>query len=226
MLFDTAILADLLSRYWDWAKYAGDQLDSPLLDGSAYSLSGNGKAIAHGNYTYLVPKTTYSMTIPPAAGGGCIQGGPFANMTVNLGPLNNSGSLPGYIGDGRGLDYNPRCLTRDINSYWSSTYLTYQHISNAIGNSSTFSAFNHTLGYPGLHSVGHFVIGGMNDDLFMSVADPAFYFHHAQLDRTWTIWQQQDVAKRQYELTGTTTWFNGKPWHPIPSFSANSSLAP
>ncbi|MCJ1471242.1 hypothetical protein MMC07_009890, partial [Pseudocyphellaria aurata] len=197
--------------YWDWAKYADDQASSPLFDGSAYSLSGNGKSIPHEDFTYTIPQTAYEATIPASNGGGCVQGGPFANMTVNLGPVNSSGSLPGYIGDGRGFDYNPRCLRRDLNSYWSSTYLDYQHVSSAIGNSSTFSEFNETLGYPGLHTLGHFVIGGMNDDLFISAADPAFYFHHAQLDRVWTIWQQQDVAKRQYQLTGTTTWFNIPP---------------
>ncbi|MCJ1262334.1 hypothetical protein MMC22_002204 [Lobaria immixta] len=197
--------------YWDWPKYADDPIGSPLFDGSAYSLSGDGEAIPHGDLVFATPKTNFSRTLPPAGGGGCVQGGPFANMTVNLGPLNFNGSLPGYVGSGSGFDYNPRCLTRDINSNMSSQYLNYQAISNAIGNSSTYSDFNKTLYYPGLHAVGHFVIGGLMDDSFTSPGDPAFYFHHAQVDRVWTIWQQQDAAKRQYELTGTTTWFNIPP---------------
>lgn len=208
MLFDPVALVDRLSRYWDWAKYADNQAGSPLFDGSAYSLSGNGEAIPQETFTISIPRTSLKTTVLAASGGGCVQGGPFANMTVNLGPVNSSGSLPGFIRDGRGFDYNPRCLTRDINSYWSIAYLNYQFISSAIGNSSTFNDFNKTLGFPGLHSLGHFIIGGLNDDLFTPSGDPDFCFHHAQLDRAWTIWQQQDVAKRQYELAGTTTWFN------------------
>lgn len=218
MFFDTAAVADHLFRYWDWPKYADDPIGSPLFDGSAYSLSGDGEAIPHDGPFFSVPNTAFSRTLPAAGGGGCVQGGPFANMTVNLGPLNFNGSLPGYIGSGSGFDYNPRCLTRDINSNMSSQYLNYQVISNAIGNSSTYSDFNKTLYYPGLHAIGHFVIGGLMDDSFTSPGDPAFYFHHAQVDRVWTIWQQQNAAKRQYELTGTTTWFNSKQWRPLFSF--------
>ena len=48
----------------------------------------------------------------------------------------------------------------------------------------------------------------MNNDLFNSPADPAFYFHHAQVDRVWTLWQGRDLERRGEELMGTTTWFN------------------
>lgn len=50
----------------------------------------------------------------------------------------------------------------------------------------------------------------MNNDLFISPGDPAFYFHHAQVDRVWTLWQGRDLARRENELMGTTTWFNSK----------------
>lgn len=50
----------------------------------------------------------------------------------------------------------------------------------------------------------------MNNDLFISPGDPAFYFHHAQVDRVWTLWQGRDLARREKELMGTTTWFDGK----------------
>lgn len=50
----------------------------------------------------------------------------------------------------------------------------------------------------------------MNNDLFSSPADPAFYFHHAQVDRVWTLWQGMDLERREEELMGTTTWFNSK----------------
>lgn len=50
----------------------------------------------------------------------------------------------------------------------------------------------------------------MNNDLFISPGDPAFYFHHAQIDRVWMLWQGRDLARREKELMGTTTWFDSK----------------
>ena len=40
-------------------------------------------------------------------------------------------------------------------------------------------------------------------DLFTSPNDPAFFFHHSNVDRMWTIWQQRNAAKRQFALNGT-----------------------
>jgi tyrosinase len=48
---------------------------------------------------------------PPGLGGGCIQGGPFENITVTLGPV---GTPPPPANDSSGLGYNPHCITRDF----------------------------------------------------------------------------------------------------------------
>ena len=32
--------------------------------------------------------------------------------------------------------------------------------------------------------------------------DPLFFLHHAQIDRLWWLWQQQDVQKRSHEFSG------------------------
>lgn len=42
------------------------------------------------------------------------------------------------------------------------------------------------------------MIGGdPGSDPFISPGDPAFYLHHAQVDRVYWIWQQMDLANRQ-----------------------------
>lgn len=41
--------------------------------------------------------------------------------------------------------------------------------------------------------------------------DPAFYLHHGQIDRLWTLWQALDPVKRQYALSGTNTLLNSPP---------------
>jgi tyrosinase len=45
-------------------------------------------------------------------------------------------------------------------------------------------------------------------DLFASPGDPYFFLHHAQIDRTWWIWQNQDLKTRQNAMVGATTLFN------------------
>jgi tyrosinase len=46
-------------------------------------------------------------------------------------------------------------------------------------------------------------------DFYVSPGDPAFYFHHAQVDRTWSIWQTQDFEKRQQVIAGGTSMLGG-----------------
>lgn len=99
--------------------------------------------------------------------------------------------------------------------------------------------------YLGVHAGGHFWVGGdpgklfhpspnmskpqnkipyrqtnplqTGGDLFASPGDPYFFLHHAQIDRTWWIWQNQDLKTRQNALAGTNTLFNFPP-------SANTTL--
>lgn len=67
-------------------------------------------------------------------------------------------------------------------------------------------------GYFGVHAAGHFWVGGdPGGDLFTSPGDPYFWLHHAQIDRTWWIWQNQDLANRQNAIAGTNTIFNFPP---------------
>jgi tyrosinase len=87
--------------------------------------------------------------------------------------------------------------------------------------------------YLGVHAGGHFWVGGdpgkflsssphpkkpspgiatdnllQGGDLFASPGDPYFFLHHAQIDRTWWIWQNQDLKTRQNAMTGATSLFN------------------
>lgn len=61
----------------------------------------------------------------------------------------------------------------------------------------------------GVHGGGHFTIGGdPGGDIYTSPGDPVFWLHHGQIDRTWWIWQNQDIANRQNAISGTITMFN------------------
>ena len=39
----------------------------------------------------------------------------------------------------------------------------------------------------------------------------AFWFHHSMIDRTWWVWQNQDLKKRTNVIAGTLTFLNQPP---------------
>lgn len=60
------------------------------------------------------------------------------------------------------------------------------------------------------HLAGHLFISAIDNDLFTSTNDPLFWFHHAQVDRLWSIWQALDFETRELAIAGTVTILNGK----------------
>lgn len=112
-----------------------DPVNSPMFDGSAYSMSGNGVYEAH-NCTNALP--TGLNCIPPGQGGGCVTTGPFKkcvsisdlsactnkpdSMSVNLGPVSPTLAEPEVMASASwpGSAYNPRCLKRDVSQWVSS----------------------------------------------------------------------------------------------------------
>jgi tyrosinase len=58
--------------YWAWNKYTDYPHNSPIFDGSAYSMSGDGSFVPH-NGTEAAP----GIVLPPGNGGGCVFSGPF-----------------------------------------------------------------------------------------------------------------------------------------------------
>lgn len=120
--------------------------------------------------------------------------------------------------DFTGLGYNPRCLRRDISKAASSKWSTDEQVSSLITDFKDFASFSTRMqgdfpnGFLGVHTAGHFTAGGdPGGDLFASPGDPYFYFHHAMIDRVWWIWQNQDIANRQYAIGATITVNNQPP---------------
>lgn len=113
--------------YWDWSKWASAPQDSPIFDGSAYSMGGNGEYIPHSGLVLLPPAEGVNPTVylEPGFGGGCVQTGPFANMTINLGPI---GLVNASAGPDGGFGYNPRCLKRDVGPYCVEKWNNYTRI--------------------------------------------------------------------------------------------------
>ncbi|KAK4542845.1 hypothetical protein LTR36_006034 [Oleoguttula mirabilis] len=210
--------------YLNWGKYALDPLDAPVFDGSATSMSGNGEYRVHSAFD--IPSSALpEIVIPAGDGGGCVTTGPFANFSVNLGPLSPAFTDVPVNPQADGLGYNPRCLRRDISTYAAATSLTDKNTTDLITQYTDVGSFQTVMqglfadGLLGVHTAGHYLVGGdPGGDLFTSPGDPYFYLHHAQIDRVYWIWQNQDLANRQNAIGGTITLDN----EPA---SANTTLA-
>ena len=169
-------------------------------------MGGNGEPITRGHIPIVTPDGIL-ISVPPGTGGGCIASGPFANATVNLGPV---GLIP--KGPDGGLGYNPRCVTRDINLNFSNLTKPV-HFVKQVGSGDSLETFDGNLEDPqtGLHPIGHFVMGGLEMDAWASLGDPAFYLHHAAVDWVWTLWQGLDPGRRTKQIFGTGTYRNSEP---------------
>ncbi|KAH6561184.1 hypothetical protein BASA60_011553 [Batrachochytrium salamandrivorans] len=87
----------------------------------------------------------------------------------------------------------PHCVRRKFllsNSMFAYTY-TPRAIRGLIREFKTFGRF-HTQLERNPHSGVHFGVGGEMDDATISAGDPVFFLHHANIDRLWAIWQEQD----------------------------------
>jgi tyrosinase len=92
------------------------------------------------------------------------------------------------------LDYNPRCQRRDLTNAAASRFTLQSLYDLLLGNHShTIGEFQDELQGPygtlRMHGAGHYSMGGDGSDVFSSLNDPAFYQHHAMLDRVYWIWQ-------------------------------------
>lgn len=120
--------------------------------------------------------------------------GPFKNMSVNLGPVTLD--LPGGKVDapptGNPLDWNPRCLKRDLVDDVNRRFANASSMLRLISQSKNIAEFQLTMqGAPGtgdigVHGGGHYSLGGdPGRDVFVSPGDPAFWTHHGGIDRAW-----------------------------------------
>ncbi|TVY82855.1 hypothetical protein LSUE1_G002904 [Lachnellula suecica] len=87
-----------MPRYWDFSlDNTEDSFPNSPLFNEVYGFGGNGPYIQ--NVSALEPQTP--TLIPGRTGGGCVDSGPFANLTVPMGL-------------GFSTTYTPHCMRRDF----------------------------------------------------------------------------------------------------------------
>lgn len=196
--------------YWNWPATVGNLTTSAVFDGSATSLSGDGL------YNNTGPTVLSSnFTLPAGAGGGCVTTGPFANYQTTFAPISIGVALSGSPLPPNTFDYQPTCLTRDLNSIVANNFTTQAEVDAAIALPDIASfqdAINGdiTAGNLGLHLGAHFTVGGTAANLFVSPQDPIWYLLHAYMDKLYTTWQlnNPDAAN---DVSGTETFSNTPP---------------
>ncbi|EGF98756.1 uncharacterized protein MELLADRAFT_40700 [Melampsora larici-populina 98AG31] len=201
--------------YWNWARTSQDILNSPDFNGQEDSLGSNGIPKKREEIQFVFGNR-HSIKLSNGQGGGCIKSGPFLNMTVNLGPIGPLFNVGPLVKNP--LDYNPRCITRDLSDFIAKNYQSESLILKLILNSQSIGIFQNDLqvnnqqDLMSLHQAGHFVFGGdPSSDIFVSPGEPMFFLHHAMVDKVWWIWQNLNPNQRTYSISGTKTMFNNPP---------------
>ncbi|KAK0610013.1 tyrosinase-like protein [Bombardia bombarda] len=216
--------------YWEWGYDINSPRNSPVFDGSDTSLGSDGAFIPHAGLQLLTPGAETPIIFAPGTGGGCVFKGPFKDMVVHIGPV----ALPiygttNYTGQPNPFLDNPRCLKRDLTADSTRRFATFRNTTDLILGTSTIELFQavmqgdprYTTGTIGIHGGGHYTISGdPGGDPWISPGDPAFYLHHAQLDRVYWIWQFLDIANRQ-NVWGTGTFLD---FPPSPNVTLNDYL--
>ncbi|KAI1343574.1 amino acid transporter [Xylariaceae sp. FL0016] len=118
-------------------------------------------------------------------GGSCITDGPFANYTAHVDD------------DGVGMS---DCITRNFNTDTFSSGAAQDQITTCLATDNYVDANDCYSG--SLHNAGHGGIGGKMGNVVASPTDPAFFLHHANLDRLWWNWQNEDLDTRLTEIGG------------------------
>ncbi|KAF1970596.1 hypothetical protein BU23DRAFT_556558 [Bimuria novae-zelandiae CBS 107.79] len=109
-----------------------------------------------------------------------------------MGPFQTMLQIPGGLPknpQADGIGYNPRCLRRDISLQAASSTTDYEVV-NLIKNYKDIASFQaecqgaFAAGRMGMHTGGHYTIGGdAGSNFYNSPADAAFWPHHGMIDR-------------------------------------------
>ncbi|TDZ67419.1 Tyrosinase-like protein orsC [Colletotrichum trifolii] len=184
--------------YWDWSLDANsveDMLASPVFDPES-GFGGNGEWVPG---TPEDPEPGVDLTVSGEllaldwtnrTGGGCIPNGPFANLTIRLGPEDD-------------VEGNERCVRRDFTPVHFFSSANADSVADAMAQPDFWHFSERTQ--VTIHAAGHAGIGGIYGtltDVWSSPGDPLFWLHHTNMDRAWWSWQMKNISERLQDMTG------------------------
>ncbi|KAI1804823.1 Di-copper centre-containing protein [Daldinia bambusicola] len=184
------------AAYWDWTLDSDDTAKSSIWD-PITGVGGNGS-----------PEKTVTIGMTTSK---CVIDGPFKDL------------LPAYVTD----TYQPHCLRRNFNDGT-------EHVGDMLSEAYTPDAvakINALTDYVNFHNK---LEGGPHGAIHSAVAgdmmpasspnDPLFFLHHTQIDRLWTLWQQEDPESRTNAYGGIKTQNN--PGEPAPPEATLDDILP
>ncbi|RSL38054.1 hypothetical protein CEP53_015221 [Fusarium sp. AF-6] len=193
--------------YWDWsidAVSAETMVSSPVFD-TEYGFGSNGPWVPGTQESpdsdVFVTAENFPFDLSSRTGGGCLTDGPFANMTIHMGP-------------GYNMSYNPWCVRRDFVPAEFLRNANKEVVDDNMAKEN-FNLFQQSSEFT-LHVAGHHGIGGLYGtltDIYASPGDPLFFLHHANLDRVWWSWQSKNLTERLSDISGPlepNDWANEK----------------
>ncbi|KAF5646981.1 tyrosinase central domain protein [Fusarium tjaetaba] len=199
-----ATLVEFNAHARDWTKIEKETFEkSEVFNRSATSLCRKGAPLNYTDSDVIIINSQYPNIFPHCTGGGCVASRPFAYITVNLGPVGLA--LVGNKTDtsGAGCKYNPRCLKRDLTDEILYCYVNKTSFLTLLRDTDDIWWFQTIMSGPwgsrdiGIHPGAHNSLGGdPGRDFWVSPGEPAFWAHHANIDRVWWIWQMRDPEVR------------------------------
>ncbi|KAK8118267.1 uncharacterized protein PG998_006548 [Apiospora kogelbergensis] len=163
--------------YWDWTLDTADVTKAPVWDATT-GFGGNGDPAID--------------PLKESSRKKCLVDGPLRGFEVAY--------------TMQGLD--PHCLARNWNSgvAFPGDMLADAYTPDVVADvaaQARYQDFRYKL-EGGPHGAIHSAVGGDMSPA-TSPNDPIFFLHHAQIDRLWTLWQQENPAVRTTEFGGPKT---------------------
>ncbi|KAK6216346.1 hypothetical protein LQW54_003549 [Pestalotiopsis sp. IQ-011] len=113
--------------------------------------------------------------------GTCIADGVFSNLTIHIG--------------------GERCLSRAVDE--TATAQCSTDFVNSCNSNNQYSDMEHCSEF-GPHGYGHNGVGAVMSFVSISPGDPVFFMHHGFVDHSYLLWQNADLANRQFQVNGCT----------------------
>ncbi|OTB16984.1 hypothetical protein K445DRAFT_21175 [Daldinia sp. EC12] len=184
------------AAYWDWTLDSDDTSKSSIWD-PITGVGGNGSP----EKTVTIDGSTYN----------CVVDGPFKDL------------LPAYVTE----TYAPHCLRRTFNNGTDQIgdMLSDAYTPEAVAKINAFTDYInfHNKLEAGPHGAIHSAVAG---DMMPATSpnDPLFFLHHTQIDRLWTLWQQEDPEARTNAYGGIKT--QNSPGGPTPPEATLDDILP